>query len=231
MQGAKILGIDDEPQIRKLLQIGLGGYGYQVVTAANGRDGLNMVVQQAPDVILLDINLGSEPNGIEVCKLLREQRKTPVIALSIRTEKQVKLAAFEAGADDYVTKPFDMEELEARIKAILRRSEGVDSLSGEIQVHDLVINFVKRRVSLNGENLELTPTEYDLLRLLASHPGQVLTHRWLLTELRKGQRVEYDHYLRVYISTLRKKLNDPASAPRFIFNEAGVGYRFADVNG
>jgi two-component system, OmpR family, KDP operon response regulator KdpE len=227
----KILGVDDEPRIRKLLQIGLKGYGYDVITAANGQEALTLAAQQAPDVIVLDINLGSDPDGVEVCRSLREWSKTPVIALSIRTDKHVKLAAFEAGADDYITKPFDMDELEARIRAVLRRSamQEADAPSGEIQVHDLVINLIKRRVVLNGDEVHLTPTEYELLRLLATHPGQVLTSHMLLDALRKDQKVEYDHLLRVHVNTLRKKLNDAPAAPRFIFTEQGVGYRFADV--
>jgi two-component system KDP operon response regulator KdpE len=233
MQGAKILGIDDEPQIRKLLQIGLKGYGYQVITAPDGQAGLDLSAAQEPDLIILDINLGSDPDGIEVCRLLRERQRIPVIALSVRTDKRIKLSIFEAGADDYVTKPFDMEELEVRIRAVLRRSavEDAHTLSGEISVHDLVINLVKHRVSLNGIDVELTPTEYDLLQLLATHPGQVLTTRRLLEELRKGKKIEYDHYVRVYVNTLRKKLHDLPSAPRYIFTETGVGYRFADING
>ncbi len=231
MKARKILGVDDESQMRKLLQIGLRGYGYQVVTASTGQEALALAAQQAPDVIILDINLEAEPDGIEVCRRLREWSKTPIIALSVRTDKQGKLAAFEAGVDDYVTKPFDMDELEARIQAVLRRSAiaEADTPSAEIRTHDLVINLIKRRVSLNGEELHLTPTEYDLLRLLATHPGQVLTNGMLLTELRKGRQVEHDHLLRVHVNTLRKKLNDVASAPRYIFTEPGIGYRFVDL--
>ncbi len=232
MRARKILGVDDEPRIRKLLQIGLKGYGYQVITAANAQEALTLTAQEAPDVIVLDINLGSELDGIEVCRRLREWSKTPVIALSVRTDKHVKLAAFEAGADDYITKPFDMDELDARINAVLRRSaiQEADTPSAEIRVHDLVINLLKRRVTLGEEEIHLTPTEYELLRLLAIHPGQVITNRMLLNELRKGQKVEYDHLLRVFVNTLRKKLNDAPSAPRFIFTEQGIGYRFAEIS-
>lgn len=230
MKARKILGVDDEPRIRKLLQIGLKGYGYEVLTVSNGQEALTFVAQQAPDLIILDINPGAEPDGIAVCRSLREWSKTPIIALSIRTDKQVKLAAFESGADDFVTKPFDMDELDARIQAVLRRSaiQEADTPSGEIHAPGLVINLLKRRVSLNGEEVHLTPTEYELLRLLATHPGQVMTNRMLLTELRKGQKAEHDHLLRVYVNTLRKKLNEAVSAPRYIFTEPGVGYRFVD---
>ncbi len=231
MRSRTILGVDDEPQMRKLYQIGLRGYGYRVITATNGQEALTLTAQQAPDVIILDVNLGSEPDGIEVCRSLREWCKTPIIAVSIRRDKQSKLAAFEAGVDDYVTKPFDMDELDARIQAVLRRIAVGEAggPSAEIHIRDLVINLVKRRVSLNDEELHLTPTEYDLLRLLATHPGQVLTNRMLLDEMRKGQQIEEPHLLRVYVNMLRKKLKDTASAPRYIFTEHGVGYRFVDI--
>jgi two-component system KDP operon response regulator KdpE len=228
----KILVVDDEPQIRKLLQTGLRGYGFQVITADNGRDALQIAAQQAPDVIILDIALGSEPDGLEVCRRLREWSKTPIIMLSVRSEEQTKVAALNAGADDYLTKPFGMEELRARIQAILRRSsvDSATSPTAEIRAGDLVIDLANRRVMVEGDEIHLTPKEYDLLRLLATHPGKVMTHRMLLSQVWGSEYGEMDHYVRVFINQIRKKLREnPARNVRYILNEPGVGYRFVDI--
>jgi two-component system KDP operon response regulator KdpE len=230
-----VLVVDDEPAIRKLVDRGLASYGYTVIATSTGQEALDMAARQSPDIILLDINLETRPDGIDVCRQLRQWSKTPVIMLTVRDEKQMKLAALNAGADDYVTKPFDMEELEARIRAVLRRSayEGAKSPSGEIHVHGLVIDLLNRRVSLNGDEIHLTPKEYDLLRLLATNPGRVITFGTLLDEVwGQSDSARPEHNVRVYINTLRKKLkDDPATSmkPRYIFNEPGIGYRFADL--
>ncbi len=235
MTGLKILALDDEAAIRKLLERGLAGYGYRVITAGSGREALNMAAQQLPQLILLDVNLESDPDGLEVCRQLREWSKTPIIMLSVRDEKRTKLAALDAGADDYLTKPFDMEELEARIRAVLRRSAYEDSHapSSEIHIHNLTIDLVNRRVRLEGDEVHLTPKEYDLLRVLAANPGKVLTFRALLEAVwGPSGSAKPEHNVRVNINTLRKKLkDDPATTirPRFIFNEPGVGYRFTDL--
>jgi two-component system KDP operon response regulator KdpE len=231
MNPIKILAIDDEPQIRKLLQRGLKGYGYEVIVAADGQEALTLAVRQFPDVIVLDIHLQSQPDGVKVCQDLREWSKIPIIVLSVREDKKTKVAALNAGADDYLTKPFDMEELEARIRAVLRRSTAVEAGNpmSEICIHDLSLDLVKRRVMLKGEEIHLTPKEYELLRLLATHPGKVLTYRFLLDAVWPGP-ADADHNVRVYINTLRKKLQENiADTPRYIFTEAGVGYRFADL--
>ena len=151
MAKIQILVVDDEPAIRKLLDRGLSGYGYSVAATSNGEEALQVASGRPADIVLLDISLESHPDGLEVCRLLREWSKIPIIMLTVRDEKQMKLAALNAGADDYVTKPFDMEELEARIRAVLRRSayESANASSGEIHVHDLTIDLVKRRVVLN----------------------------------------------------------------------------------
>ena len=230
-----ILVIDDEAAIRKLLERALPDQKYRIITAVNGSDGLTLAEQQVPDIILLDVNLGTQPDGLEVCRQLRTRRKIPIIMLTVRDDKETKLATLNAGADDYVTKPFDIEVLEARIRAVLRRGayEGANSASGEISVHDLTIDLVNRRVHLEGEEIHLTPKEYDLLKLLASNPGKVLTLRMLLDEV-WGQfdSTRPEHNLRVFINTLRKKLKDDVSSTnksRYIFSEPGVGYRFADI--
>lgn len=229
----RILVVDDEPQIRRQLKIGLEGYDYQVLTAANGSEALVMTAQQQPDMIILDISLGSEPDGIEVCRRLREWTKTPVIMLSVYNEEQTKVRALNAGADDYLTKPFGMEELKARIQAVRRRivTEPMTNAQAEIRAGDLYINLVNRVVMVEGESVHLTPKEYDLLCLLATHPGKVMTHRTILIKVWGSAYSEMDHYVRVFVNQIRKKLKEnPARNVRYILNEPGVGYRFIDLD-
>jgi len=228
----KILVVDDEPQIRKQLTIGLNGYGYAVLTAANGSDALTIAAQQAPDMIILDISLGVEPDGIEVCRRLREWSNTPVIMLSIRDQEKIKVQALTAGADDYLTKPFGMEELNARIQAVRRRTviEPGGDPKAEIRVGDLYINLITRTVQVEGEDVHLTPKEYELLRLLATHAGKVITHRAILNAVWGSEYGEMDHYVRVFVNQIRKKLREnPARNIRYILNEPGVGYRFVST--
>jgi two-component system KDP operon response regulator KdpE len=235
MAKTKILVVDDEPAIRKLLERGLSSYGYEVTAVSNGTDALSTAARENPHMILLDVSLQSEPNGLEVCRRLREWNKTPIIMLTVRDEKPIRLAALNVGADDYITKPFDMDELEARIRAVLRRGamEETQSPGGEIRVHDLVIDLVNRRVTLGGESIHLTPKEYELLRLLATHAGRVLTFRTLLERVwGHTDSPNPEHNVRVYINTIRKKLkDDPTSTKRlhYIYNEPGIGYRFTDI--
>lgn len=228
----KILIVDDEPQIRRQLKIGLSGYGFEVITAGNGQEALIFAAQQSPDVIILDISLGSEPDGLEVCRRLREWSTTPIIMLSVHSEEKIKVTALQAGADDYLTKPFGMEELHARILAILRRvavEPGVNP-KAEIKVDSLRIDLVNRAVYIEDEEVHLTPTEYDLLRLLATHPGKVMTHRAILNAVWGPEYGEMDHYVRVFVNQLRKKLREnPARNIRYILNEPGVGYRFVHI--
>jgi len=235
MSKIKVLAVDDEPAIRKLLERGLSRYGYDVTTASTGEQALEAGASVKPQMIILDIGLAAPSDGLAVCRQIRATSKTPIIMLTVRDEKQIRLAALNAGADDYITKPFDMDELEARIRAVLRRTAMEDSQTSaaEIRVHDLVIDLVNRRVILKKQDVHLTPKEYELLRLLATHPGRVLTFQNLL----EGVWGEIDstnpqHNVRVYINTLRKKLKDDPSStnkPRYIYNEPGIGYRFADV--
>jgi two-component system KDP operon response regulator KdpE len=227
----KILVVDDEPQIRKQLKIGLEGYGFEVLTAANGDEALVVTAQQQPDMLILDISLGSEPNGIELCRQLREWSKVPIIMLSVHGEEKMKVEALHSGADDYLTKPFSMGEMEARIEAVLRRiaAEPGANPQAEIKVGDLYINLAQRIVTVEGEEVHLTPTEYNLLRLLATHPGKVLTHRAILQKVWGPDYAEMTHYVRVFVNQLRKKLKEnPARDVRYISNEPGVGYRFID---
>lgn len=229
----KILVVDDEPQIRRQLKVGLNGYGYDVWTANNGEDALITAAQHQPDLMILDISLGSPPDGIEVCRRLREWSAMPIIMLSIRDEERTKVTALNAGADDYLTKPFGMEELHARIQAIRRRvaAEQGATPNAEIRIGALYINLANRIVEIDGEQVHLTPKEYELLRLLATHPGKVITHRALLNAVWGTEYGEMDHYVRVFVNQIRKKLREnPARNVRYILNEPGVGYRFIDMD-
>lgn len=227
-----ILIVDDEPQIRKLLATGLEGYGHQVITAANGQEALAMIAQRQPDLVVLDISLGGEPDGLEVCRRVREWSQVPIIILSARGDEATKVLALDVGADDYLTKPFGMEELRARIQAVRRRTVVEPDAVPEpvIQTGDLSIDLVNRRVLVAGEEVHFTPQEYEILRLLASHPGRILTHRAILSAVWGPEYSEMTHYVRVYINQIRRKLREnPAADVRYILNEPGVGYRFVDI--
>lgn len=225
----KLLVVDDEPQIRKQLKIGLEGHGYEVVTASHGGEAITLTAQQSLDVIVLDISLGTPPDGLEVCRRIREWSKVPIIMLSVHDEEKTKVAALMAGADDYLTKPFGLEELHARIIAILRRvvMEPAANTRAEVRAGDLYIDLVNRQVLVQDEEIHLTPKEYELLRLLATHPGRVMTHRAILSTVWGPEYADMDHYVRVFVNQLRKKLREnPARNIRYILNEPGVGYRF-----
>ncbi len=218
------LVIDDEPQIRRLLRVTLEANGYRVFDSATGQDGIVQAAQRRPDVVLLDLGL-PDLNGVEVLKRLREWSRVPVVILSVQDREDDKIAALDAGADDYVTKPFASGELLARLRAALRhlRPQGADAVfrSGNLEV-DLAARVVRQR----GLEVKLTPTEYSLLRLFVTHAGKVLTHRLLLTEVWGPKAVEQTHYLRVHIAHLREKLEDLPGRPDYIRTEPGVGYRF-----
>lgn len=227
-----ILIVDDEPQIRKLLQTGLKGHGYEVVTAADGAEALTAVRQHHPNLLVLDIALGSGPDGLEVCQRLRQWSQVPIIVLSVRGDERTKVQALNAGADDYLTKPFSMEELQARIQAVLRRvaMEPATTPTATIVTGDLEINLAKHLVTLAGEAVHFTPIEYDILCLLATHPGQIMTHHAILSKVWGADYADMTHYVRIYINQIRKKLQeDPAANVRYILNEPGIGYRFVDI--
>lgn len=224
MKLSKILVVDDEAPIRKMLQIGLKGYGYEVVPAVDGSEALIQAIGQHPDLVILDINLQSYPNGVEVCRRLREISTVPIIILSVENDRETKIAALNAGADDYVNKPFYMDELEARIRAILRRRAFAESntIQEEIRVKELRIDLANHRVFLKDEELHLTKTEYKLLHLLATHHGKVITYAMIIKSIWGGDRT--DHFVRVFINTLRKKIGE-----EYIVTMVGVGYRFIDL--
>ena len=221
--GATTLVIDDEPQIRRLLRVTLEANGYRVLDAPNGNEGLTQAAQHRPDVVLLDLGL-PDLDGLAVLKRLREWSHVPVIILSVRDREDDKINALDAGADDYVTKPFGAGELLARVRAALRHNHGqaADSLfqSGDLEV-DLGARVVRKR----DQEVKLTPTEYALLRLFVTHAGKVLTHRHLLSEVWGPKAVNQSHYLRVHIAHLREKIEDDPSQPKLIITEPAIGYR------
>lgn len=222
-KGVRILVIDDEKQIRRLLKVALTGHGYSVEEAALGQEGLNKVTTYRPDLIILDLGL-PDLNGLEVIRKLREWSQTPVIILSVKEQENDKITALDTGADDYVTKPFSMGELLARIRAALRHivPPGEEPI---LTFGELVIDLARRRVSVNEKEIKLTPIEYNLMKNLAIHAGKVLTHKQLLRVV-WGPTYENDtHYLRVFIGQLRRKVEADPSRPRHIITEPGVGYR------
>jgi len=222
--GARILVIDDESQIRKLLRVALTAYGYEVKEVACGQDGLRETAIYRPDLVILDLGL-PDIDGLEVLRQLREWSEIPVIILSVKEQEQDKITALDTGADDYVSKPFSMGELLARVRTALRHSYHANEENPILILNDLEIDIIHRRVKVNDNEVKLTPTEYDILKNLAIHAGKVLTHRQLLTTI-WGKAYENDtHYLRVYIGQLRKKIEIDPSRPKHILTESGVGYR------
>jgi two-component system KDP operon response regulator KdpE len=219
-----VLIIDDEPQIRRLLTVTLEAYEYRVLAAATGQEGLVLAAQHQPALVVLDIGL-PDLSGHEVLRRLREWSSAPTIMLSVQDDEKGKVTALDAGADDYVTKPFNTDELLARIRVALRRSVSKEE-SPLIQVKNLVIDFATRRVTVGGSDVKLSKTEYDLLRLLARHAGKVVTHRQILREVWGPGHEEHTHYLRVYIAHLREKIEKNPESPELILTELGVGYRF-----
>ena len=223
-----VLIVDDEPQIRRLLTITLEASQYRVLAATSGQEGLVLAAQHRPALIILDIGL-PDLSGQEVLRRLREWTHTPVIVLSVHDDDLGKVAALDGGADDYVTKPFNSDELLARLRVALRRSTAKEE-TALVQVKNLVIDFTSRRVTLAGKEIKLSKIEYDLLRLLARHAGKVLTHRQILNEVWGPQHEQDTHYRRVYIAHLREKIETKPDAPEIILTELGVGYRFVAAN-
>jgi two-component system KDP operon response regulator KdpE len=222
---ARILVVDDEVQIRRLLQTGLSGYGYTVELAADGLEAVEKARAWRPDVIVLDLGL-PKLSGIEVCQSIRSWSSTPIIVLSVRDSEHDKITALDLGADDYLTKPFSLGELLARVRVALRHNATGAPAEPVLQFEDLRIDLPLRQVFVADQEVHLTPTEYDLLKLLAIHAGKVLTHTYLLREI-WGAAYERDtQTLRVFIGQLRRKLGDDPTRPRFILTEPGVGYRF-----
>jgi two-component system, OmpR family, KDP operon response regulator KdpE len=219
----KILIVDDERAIRRFLRAALTSHGYDVMEAENGRSALAIAADRRPDILILDLGL-PDMEGIEVTRQLREWYQSPIIILSVRDQENDKIAALDAGADDYLTKPFGVGELMARIRVALRRSaRRVDE--PVFEVDDLKVDLSRRLVTRQGQELELTPTEYDILRVLVQHAGRVLTHRQLLREVWGEPYESETHLLRVNMSNLRRKIELDPTQPLYIVTEPGVGYR------
>ncbi|MGD9856877.1 MAG: response regulator [Planctomycetaceae bacterium] len=231
---ALIAVIEDEAPIRKFLRASLNAEGYRVEEAPDARSGMRLVTQSNPDLVLLDLGL-PDRDGKEVVAEIRGWSSRPIVVLSARDQEREKVAALDAGADDYLTKPFGVAELLARIRVALRHHSKV--AAGSDQAHSatfcsgpLLVDLHARRVFFDGTELKLTKLEYDLLAVLVRHAGRVLTHRFLLKEVWGPASVHETHYLRVFVANLRKKIEPEAARPRFILTEQGVGYRFADAD-
>ncbi len=224
--GPRVLVVDDEPQIRRFLRASLQSHDYTVLEAENGKEAVRACTTQKPDLLILDLGL-PDMDGLDVLKTIREWSRVPVIVLSIRSDETDKIEALDRGANDYVTKPFSMGELLARMRAALRqgRSEGADAGSSIVAAGDISIDLGKRLITLGGSPVKLSRKEYDLLKILALHPGKVITHQQLLQEVWGPAYVEETQYLRVYIGQLRQKLERDPAAPQWLITEPGVGYR------
>ncbi len=227
MTNARILVVDDEPQIRRVMRATLVARGYVVSTARNGEEALEKVREERFDLVLLDINMPGM-GGMEACRIIRSQGDIPIVILSIRNAEKEKVEALDAGADDYVTKPFSMPELLARIRAALRRAPLASSGTPDVlNLGQTVINFVARRVTVKDTEVRLTPKEFDLLRYLASNPDVVIPHAKLLQAVWGPDYGDEVEYLRVFINQLRKKIEPDPSHPAYLLTEPWVGYRFS----
>ena len=221
--GQRVLVVDDENAIRRYLRTALTAQGFTVYEAANGEEAVNAVLNNRPDIIILDLGL-PDFDGIEVTRRLREWSQTPIIILSVREAENDKIAALDAGADDYLTKPFGTGELMARMRVVMRRLAN-KSNEPVIQVDDLKMDLSRRLVTVNEQEISLTPTEYDILRLLMQNAGKVLTHRQLLRQVWGTAYESEMHLLRVNISNLRRKIETDPARPHYLVTESGVGYR------
>jgi two-component system KDP operon response regulator KdpE len=221
----RILVVDDEPQILRALETNLRGAGYEVATAATAEHALTIAAIRSPDAVILDLVL-PDGSGIDVCRELRSWSSAPILVLSVVGDEAEKVAALDAGADDYVQKPFGIDELLARLRALLRRA----TPTGEpvLEVGELSIDLEKRLVTVGGRRVQLTPNEFDLLRVLAQNEGKLMTHPAILREVWGPAYSTESHYLHVYISQLRRKLEDDPARPRYLLTEAGAGYRLVN---
>ena len=222
---SRVLVVDDEPQILRALQTGLRGAGYEVDTAATGGEALTAAAVRPPDAGILDLVL-PDMRGTEVCRELRTWSTVPVIVLSVVGDEDEKVAALDAGADDYVTKPFGLDELLGRLRAALRRAE--PSAEPVLEIGELRIDLEAHTVTFDGRSVQLTPHEYSLLTLLARNEGKLLTHQAILRDVWGKAYADESHYLHVYVSQLRRKLEPDPARPRYILTEPGAGYRLVD---
>jgi len=223
----RVLVVDDEPEIVRGLRIVLRDAGYSVEAASTKAEALSSVATRPPEALVLDLVL-PDGDGVSVCKDIRRWSRLPILVLSAVGDEREKVRALDAGADDYVTKPFGTEELLARLRAILRRSPD-SGQSARLEIGDLTIDLDDRKVIRDEQEVHLTPIEFDLLRILARHPGRLVTHRQLLQEVWGPQYIDEAHYLRVHIAHIRAKIEPEPSRPRYLITEPGVGYRLRDA--
>lgn len=221
--GARVLVVDDEPQIRRFLRASLSGHDYQVIEAATGKDALEQIVSAKPDLVILDLGL-PDMDGLQVLRQVREWSKAPIVVLSVREREQDKIAALDAGADDYLTKPFGVGELLARLRTAMRHVLPAEE-EPTFQTGDLKVDLARRKVWIADREIKLTPTEYSILKYLVAHAGKVVTHRQLLHEVWGPAYVDEPHYVRVYVGQLRHKIEEDPAQPRYLLTETGVGYR------
>lgn len=223
-QTATLLVIDDEPQIRKFLRISLASQGYKVLEAGTGAEGLSQAALGGPDLVVLDLGL-PDMDGQQVLRELREWSQVPVLVLSVRASETQKVEALDNGANDYVTKPFGIQEFLARIRALLRQVPSGDAPLAPVSIGGLLIDLGLRRVTLDGAEVALTRKEYAVVAQLARFPGRVITQQQLLKDIWGPTHAEDSHYLRIVVGHIRQKLDDDPTAPRYIITEPGVGYR------
>jgi two-component system KDP operon response regulator KdpE len=230
VSGARVLVVDDEPEVRRALRTSLGGRGYDVQLAANGEEALAEFSRHHPDLVLLDLQLPGL-SGLEVAETIRQQSDLPIIVLSVRGEESVKVQALDLGADDFVTKPFGIDELLARMRAALRRGSRTRP-TGEavIEQGDLRIDLERREVTVRGQSVHLRPKEYEMLRYLAANAGKLITHRMLLRAVWGAEYEDARPYLHVHIGQLRRKIEPDPANPIYLLTEPGVGYRFAAID-
>jgi two-component system KDP operon response regulator KdpE len=220
-----ILLVEDDPHIRKFLRISLETHGFTVLEAGLGHDGLQLCAEQKADMVILDLGL-PDMDGQEFIRRLREWSAIPLLVLSVRSDEAEKVSALDAGANDYVTKPFGISELMARIRVLLRNSEALQDESGSVFEHSgLRVDLAGRTVTVEGKLVQLTRKEYELLKLFVSNPGRVLTHQQIMREIWGPNREDETHHLRVLVGHLRQKLGDQPARPKYILTEQGVGYR------
>jgi two-component system, OmpR family, KDP operon response regulator KdpE len=225
-EAQRILVVDDETQIARVLRRGLSARGYEVQTASDGEEALSAFSQWPADLVITDLSM-PQMGGLELCRRLRKLSQVPIIVLSVKGEEKTKVEALDAGADDYVTKPFGIDELLARVRAALRRAPAATTLEvKEIRLGDFEVDLEARSVIVRGEEVHLTPKEYELLVYLIRHAGKVLTHRVLLGAIWGGDYTEQTEYLRVFVGQLRKKIEADPAKPRYILTEPWIGYRF-----
>jgi two-component system, OmpR family, KDP operon response regulator KdpE len=225
MSTARILVVDDDPQIRRVLRTALVAQGYEAVDARNGEEAIERMREDKPDLVILDVNM-PRMNGLETCRIVRTTSDVPIIMLTVRDTEADKIEALDAGADDYVTKPFSSPELLARIRAALRRAPQMSNEMQVVRFDDVEINFNQRRVIVGKREARLTPKEFDLLQYMVTHPNVPIPHTKLLQSVWGADYGEEVEYLRVFINQLRKKIEKNPSSPKYLLTEPWVGYRF-----